>query len=55
MKAQKKDFMLRVRMSTTTLKQLHQLADNRNADMSKIIRTLVEAEYQREFQQADIK
>jgi hypothetical protein len=45
----KKDFMLRVRMNAITLKQLHQLAEMRNADMSKIIRSLVESDYQQEF------
>jgi antitoxin component of RelBE/YafQ-DinJ toxin-antitoxin module len=48
LKTPKKDFMLRVRMNTTTLKQLHQLAEKRNADMSKIIRTLLEREYANE-------
>jgi len=41
----KKDFMLRVRMDKTVLMHIHQLGEKRNINMSKIIRDLVEKEF----------
>jgi hypothetical protein len=47
---QKKEFMLRVRMNTTTLTQLRELAEIRQSDMSKIIRDLIKIEHSNENQ-----